>query len=289
MTEGKKRARFWAEHDFPPVSGLLQPAMTALEAASLRDDSFLVDALLAAGADASAWTKRCDAMPPEPSASFLATSAPMHRAIENKQLPMLRHLLDLGFAADVFPLAAITRCVNPLMAALMTEPPDLEAYTHLASSSSHDADQSLRTPIFKVHILHIAAATLSLPVIRAVTSSLESQTALATNPTTSLGHTLLHVACLPLADNHINPFSAKIHESIHELRTLSPTYRTKLLWPHQPRSQPRSGRPPFSELPPTDHWPAQLQTVEFILSNNLGDAVCSLDIHGNTPLHYLAG
>ncbi|KAF7507848.1 hypothetical protein GJ744_010012 [Endocarpon pusillum] len=282
-----KRARFWAEHDFPPDSGLLQPALTALEAASLAGDISIVDSLLAAGADTSAWKQQYDSMPSQPSLSYLATSTPLHRAVESKHLPVVQHLLDLGFAADVFPLAAITRCVNPLMASLMTEPPHLEAY-HLLASSQH-ADHSLCTPIFNVHILHIAVATLSLPAVRSVAGHADPPNTLSINPT-GLGHTLLHIACLPFDDDHINHFSPKTHESIHELRTLSSTYRTKLLWPHKPRTQPMPGRPRFPEFPTTDHWPAQLQLVEFLLENGrVEEEVSSRDVHGNTPLHYLAG
>ena len=225
------RARFWAElDDRPKMSSdearILKPVPTALElAARLGDDDEII-ALCLAGADTTAWRKHYTSMPRAPTLSYISPTTPLHAAIDSGKLATVERLITLGFATDVFPLAAIASCLNPVMAALATEPADLDAYEILAPH----ADLDLVTPIFKVHILHIAVATLSLRVLQRVCQDIH----LTRNPTTALHHTLLHIACLPLIDEEINHFSPKIHASIHDLRTLRSSADRLHLWPHEP-------------------------------------------------------
>lgn len=107
------------------------------------------------------------------------------------------------------------------------EPPSLEAFDLLLSYSETNRDQ--RTPINNVHILHFATALLSL-------SRLERASALMTlsnTGTTALGHTSLHIVCLPLDDTYIQIFSKKVSRSIHNVRTLSISWIPLKTLPHE--------------------------------------------------------
>lgn len=167
------------------------------------------------------------------------------------------------------------------MAALVTEPANLDAYEILAPH----AGLNLVTPIFKAHILHIAVATLSLRVLQRVCQDIH----LACNPITALHHTLLHIACLPGMDEEINLFSPKIHASIHALRSLRSSSKRLHLWPHEPPRKHRWSKnavfPPARSL---ESLESQTTIVSFLLRNSHQD-ITKQDIHGNTALHYLSG
>jgi hypothetical protein len=146
-------------------------------------------------------------MPANPSLLFLSPSTSLHRAIETGNTDVARFLPGKVFHVDVFPLVAVTKCMNPLMFSLVTQTPDLSWYELLSASSHANHDQLI--PIFKVHIPHIAWITLSVPALEAIA--------------TALSHTLLHITCLPSNDSSITHFSHKIHHSIHSVRSLPPT------------------------------------------------------------------
>ncbi|KAI9775111.1 MAG: hypothetical protein M1839_001422 [Geoglossum umbratile] len=275
------RARFWTEVDVPPDGGpMVRQEPLALEVAAEAGDVSLVDALYAAGADTRGWMQHYCEMPSEPTASFLSPSTPLHKALEMRNMAMVKHLLTLGFAADVFPLAAVVCCLNPVMAAVALAPPNLDAYELLAPR----ADLKLRTPVFDVHILHVAVATLALPVIRRVAADIP----LSAAGVTALKHSLLHIACLPLEDTHVNFYSEKIHQSIHEMRILSIKWHRSTLWPHKPPGQPVDRTPAFPQTPPADpDQQAQTAVAEYLLASETQD-VRAEDAYGNTALHYLA-
>ena len=274
----KTRARFWAEPEFPLLSTRIDPPMTALEAAVLKGDIPMVDAILRANPDTTAWTHTDTTNTPRLTASFLATSTPLHRAISTHSLPLISHLLSLSFIPSNFPPTTPTCALSPLMSTLTTFPPSLPALTLLLSSPH--ANPNALTPLFKIHILHLATAALSLPALHLLPPP-------HTAPRTALGHTLLHVACLPATDEEVNHFSVKIHASVHELRTLSHTYRPLTLYPLKPRGQFRDIAPPFSQPAPTETWERQREVVAWVLANGVAADLSAQDVHGNTPLHYL--
>ncbi|KAF2439192.1 ankyrin [Karstenula rhodostoma CBS 690.94] len=274
----KTRLPFWSA----PVKGYpvrgQKPLLTALDAAVVSENIDLIEAVLDAGADTKAWTERHDAMPENPSVSFISPSTPLHRAIETGNTSVARLLLSKGFRVDVFPLAAVTRCLNPLMFSLATRSPDLSWYALLSASPTAAHDQL--SPIFKVHIAHIACATLSIAALEAVANHVP----LSDVRPTALGHTLLHIACLPSNDDAINHFSPKIHQSIHDVRTLA-AFTPHALWPFKPPGQFRDVTPQFSAAP--SELEPQLAMIAFLTSHGMADWTAR-DVHGNTPLHYLA-
>ncbi|KAI4133216.1 MAG: hypothetical protein LQ347_002248 [Umbilicaria vellea] len=109
---------------------------------------------------------------------------------------------------------------------------------------------------------------------------------LSTLAPTALGHTVLHIACLPRDDSCINVHSRKIYESVHEVRTLSDTWQPLKLWSY--------AAPPPS-IPTSAHTisdnTAQSSLIRHLLKTHYPSPLAALaaqDIHGNTPLHYLA-
>ncbi|KAK2749617.1 hypothetical protein FQN57_005839 [Myotisia sp. PD_48] len=277
---GQSRAIFWAEIDIPfrPTPGIRQE-LFALEMAAATEMHDLVDLLLAAEPDTQAWMNPYGTMPEELSASYLAPSTPLDAAIQAGHIPMSRYLVRKGFNVNVFPLASIAS-LNPIMATITTAPDKQATYEAL----SPYADHSLRTKVFSVHILHLAVATHNLPWIRKV----EENAPLSSAGATALGHTLLHIACLPRDESQINSLSLKIDQSIHDTRVL-PSRRgrgflSRLRLAFHPLH--RIPRPPL----PSDalDFPAQLSTIAHLLHPMNPPVISAQDIYGNTALHYLA-
>lgn len=79
-------------------------------------------------------------------------------------------------------------------------------------------DLTRRTPIYSIRALRFATARIDIDFMEQLSE--HSVTPLSAAGRTSLGHTLLHIATLPLTDLHINLFSSKIFESVHDVRTL---------------------------------------------------------------------
>ena len=169
--------------------------------------------------------RRQTEIPEPPTPSSLVVSTPLHAAIETRNTAMLSHLLALGFDRNVQPLAAVTICTTPLSATIVhCEPWNSEAYEILAAHRT--IDFNIRTSVYSVHILHFAAARLSLPMLQRITQN----TALQNAGVTALRHTLLHIACLPPNSAYIQFASEKIFRSIHEVSDLSfkGNYRAEL-------------------------------------------------------------
>jgi ankyrin repeat protein len=159
----------------------------------------------------------------------------------------------------------------------------------LVQHSKHPIDLSVQTPIFGINILHMAVASFSLLMLKAITnysSSLSCKTALRHSP--------LHIACLPLDGSVINWQSLAIATSVKDLRTI---YRDWI-----PQRPPAS----YSQLGLDDHvkldveansslalpqsaeyFNDQCEVVKFLLSRQ-GQAADSKDLYENTPLHCLA-
>ena len=230
FTRRMTRARFWSSENFVSTSSVPWTAPTALETAAMTGSLEILDQILDAHPDTTWWLGESTAcsIPIDPLHSFLSTSTPIHAAIKAGHNDVLMYLLDKGFNPNTLPLSTITQCISPLMATIVCcEPPNLEAFDLLLSYSRTDRDQ--RTPIYNVHILHFATALLSPSLLVSVSASI----ALNNAGTTALGHTLLHVACLPLDDTYIQIFSEKIYQSIHSVRTLSTSWIPLKTLPHE--------------------------------------------------------
>lgn len=217
---------------------------------------------------------------------------------------MTRHLLSKGFSANVFPLAAITFCLNPVMATLVLAPtPDRMA---MYEAVSPYADCTLRSKIFNIHILHHAVATLDINLVQRV----EKDVPLSEAGRTALEHTLLHIACLPPGQKHLNSLSSKIDQSIHDLRVLpEPDQCSCPLLPGDPRARVINRGPgKYSDIRYIEDWEdmsqkeflesltkefdMQTARLKYLLSSSTStfspEKISAQDIHGNAALHYLA-
>ena len=70
-----------------------------------------------------------------------------------------------------------------------------------------------------MHILHFAIARLDLDMLKYAASEIPLRNARVT----ALGHTLLHVACMPADSLEVMRHSKEIYQNIHETRDLHPT------------------------------------------------------------------
>lgn len=291
----KTFSRFWTEPELPTIRFRSTPARTALETAASVGDPALFDQVRAAEPDESWWTvdPTSPQLPDPLTHSTLCTSSPVHEAVIAQKIDMLRHLLGLGYSPNILPLAATTRCLPPLAAAVaFCNPPNLEAYNILTHHRT--TDPTIRTPIFSIHILHFATARLDIALLQHI-STTHPPIPLEAASTTSLGHTLLHIASLPLTDAHINVFSPKVFHSIHDVRTLD----TKHWLPIDLRRRNPAHRGILSsqadtlplprEATPEDQDDArkQAEMVSWLLESGTQD-IGAQDVYGNTPLHYLA-
>ena len=289
FTRRMTRARFWSSENFVSTSSVPWTAPTALETAATTGSLEILDQILDAHPDTTWWLGESTAcsIPIDPLHSFLSTSTPIHAAIKAGHNDVLMYLLDKGFNPNTLPLSTITQCISPLMATIVCcEPPNLEAFDLLLSYSRTNRDQ--RTPIYNVHILHFATALLSPSLLVSVSASI----ALNNAGTTALGHTLLHVACLPLDDTYIQIFSERVYQSIHNVRTFSPSWIPLKTLPHEQSHKNGliSHYKGVRDLPNTlsTIFPAQNRVVAWLLQSSTQSINVS-DTDGNSPMHYVAG
>lgn len=285
----KTRVRFWTSECFVATGSVPRTACTALETAALTGNIEIFDQILAAEPEISWWmaNSQIPALPTHPLHSFLSISTPVHAAIEAGNNDMVMYMLDKGFSPNVLALSATTQCISPLMATIVScTPPNLEAYDLLLSYSH--TNRNLRTPIFNVHILHFATALLSLALLRKVTASIP----LGNAGTTALGLTLLHVACMPFDDTHIQIYSEKVHQSIHNVRTLSTSWMPLELLPHEQNRKDGLIRNyqgiGHLQAPSKTDDAAQVEVVELLLRSST-QQVEATDVDGNSPMHYVTG
>jgi hypothetical protein len=265
-------APFWCEEGFTPSSFWIHGKLmhSLVEAAGLGHiEDF--DLLLESGADASFWMRPRLFVPEPPSTSSLCISTPIHAAIENGKHSMLRHILDMGFDPNTMALSNPTRCVTPLMATIIRRDRfDKESFNILSTRPNINFD--IRTPVYDVHLLHFAVAKLDLSMLKHVVSFVPLRNA----GTTALGHTLLHIACMPSKNNEIQHRSDMIMKSIHETRDTRQENDHNFIPAHDPW---------FSRHPSELY--AQSIVVQYLWDNGICD-IESKDVHGNTALHYLA-
>jgi hypothetical protein len=252
----------------------------------------ILDLLLDGGADAQFWQQpdTNEQLKDEEhlSPSALALSTPLHAAIAGNNLTMLRVLLQRGFNPNARAIITGSLAITPAQYAITTG--RLEAYSILKTHDQLDA--GIVTPIYRAHILHFATALLRLELMRA------TELPLSTAPPTALGHTLLHVACMPYngADVQASP---KIEKSINDVRNMRDT--RYILHPTDSAMYdasgvkirlPQEGQSKSPQNSPRD-IPNELQQQEGVcrhIISELGATHIGLtDVHGNTALHYLAG
>ena len=272
-------ARFWTGVDFPSRNVIpYSDTMPAVIEAAQGDSVAIVDLLCDAGADTSFWKTHSLELPMEATPSSLAISTPLHAAVWTRNSDMLDHLLKSGFCANAMPLANPTKCITPLMATIVyCNPWNKEAFHRLLRDSG-SAGLQMRTPVFNVHILHFAVARLDPELLRCVSGAFP----LASAGVTALGHTLLHIACLPLNEQYVEMHSQAIYDSIHEMRSLSEeSAQTAQLEHRHPADDYIQAREnvqrttgllnsPFTAMPPRFTWPPpsveyfdqQIETVE---------------------------
>ena len=269
-------APFWCEegftpNDFYPNGG----SIPSLVAAAKCESTDIFDELLNTGAEASFWLNRQYSLPEEPTESSISVSSPLHAAIEVGNLTMVRHLLDLKFNPNILPLTSPTRCYTPMMAMLFSPYCSKTIFDTLLSHP--DIKPEIRTPVYQVHILHFIIARLDLEALQYVSS--DPRIPLSSAGTTALGHTLLHVACMPPDSLHVQRRAEVVYRSIHETRDLSPA------------NDPHTRFPPEFDGPLSEfehHFKAQTAIIKYLWTNGIRDFE-NEDVHGNTALHYLAG
>jgi hypothetical protein len=248
--------------------------MPSLVEAARSGSIEILNMLLAAGADASFWMSPHFYVPEPPTQSSLSISSPLHAALQIKDMKMLKYLLDIDFDPNIMPLANPTRCFTPLMATIIySEDFNQEAFDLLCSYPNTNSE--VRTPVYGVHLLHFAVAGLNLDMLKHVASKVPLRNA----GLTALGHTLLHIACMPSNALEVQRHSEIIYRSIHETRDL------------HARNDPHARCPPDRATCPIvddSQFEQQTAVVKFLWDNGI-TGVEKRDVHGNTPLHYLVG
>lgn len=263
-------APFWCEENFTQsCSWANGETMPSLVQAAKSGSIEIFEMLLNAGADARFWLSPQFYVPDSPSDSALSVSSPLHAAIEVGNSEMVKYLLEMGFDVNTMPLSNPTRCVTPLMSTIVhCSSFNKEAFDML--SQAPNINFEIRTPVYGVHILHFAVARLDLKLLERVAS----KTPLKSAGVTALGHTLLHVACMPEDASQVQRHAEIICKSIHETRDLRSFNDTN------------SAKGASSHL--GCNFAAQMEVVKYLWNNGVRDSRIQ-DVHGNTALHYLAG
>lgn len=242
------------------------------------------------GADTSHWTHLETQMtlPDEIELcpSQLSISTPLHAAIAAANPATLKTALDLGCSPNTRALITGSQALTAGQYAIILG--DTDAWSTLLAHPGTDA--SIITPVFCVHAMHFAAALLRPDLLRLLGTRLKDV------GRTALGHTLLHIACLPHDEQAVQANALKVQQSIHDSRRVRTQWRMReaceVIWD-------ASGDWAASELsftgPPRDQRPddwdelrKQEEVCRYLVAElGIGDAVIA-DVHGNTPLHYLA-
>jgi ankyrin repeat protein len=305
--------RFWTEPNIPgrcllPTMNKLvtiaqrqmDSALTALEVAAKTGNIEILDLLRAAGADESAWiqpstTSNDDADQfkiegENAPVSFLATSSPVHEAIAAGQQSMLRYLLSTcRYSPNYRPRAAPTVALPPLYYAItQCDLNNTGVQRCLVDLLSHpQLDANLRTLIFNVHPLHFATAHHGPDLLSWLAGFIHGGFAAA--GVTALGHTLLHVASLPLTNCQIVAANPAVARSIHCARTLD-SYWCPYRLPspvHMQFVTPGETGAKHPQPMTVAQQQAQKATIRVLLEWG-GIDVRAKDVDGNTALHYLA-
>ncbi|KAK6828871.1 hypothetical protein RU639_003182 [Aspergillus parasiticus] len=267
---------FWTESNVPGQRLRMATALTSLEVAAKFGCEEIFEILYKAGAEDSSWrvstATQEDSLleiPSEAPLFALSVSSPMHQAIASGHRSMLDKLLN-----------AYNYCPNyrPLVAPTVGVP--------AVTWQSRACVNALAT-CSPIRAFPLICARQSLRCIRCTSPQRVGRTV--------LGHTLLHVAALPLTGYQVVRNKPVIERSIHCARPLDSTWRQSLKPSPLHLEYPRHSRPPYineekqyKHVPMTDaEQVAQLATIALLLRRG-GLDVQAQDIDGNTALHYLA-
>lgn len=274
----------------------------------------ILDQILEAGADTSAWCEPLPVSLPEeadlkPSEACIST--PVHTAIPTGNKAILCALLDRGFSPNARFLISGSQALAPMQFAIVIG--DLETYDLL---KTRGADPEIRTLVFDVHILHFAAALLRMDLLKGIGVPLSKAS------TTAMGHSLLRIAALPFNWSDFENSAPKVNQSIHDERGMIASsricermrkelddgsggyeegqrhhvykaeYESKVEALHRyegmERREPTKNPKKWIKILGKDGL--QQETVCKFLVQELGsDQIGLPDRHGNTVLHYLAG
>ena len=300
----KTIAQFWMDPDRIVIDHSRDVAQwhSVVRAGSATPE--ILDQLLDAGADITAWSyPSSNSLPEEEEElqpSQLCISTPIHAAIAAENHVMMQKLLASGISPNARALIAGDQALTPAQYAIMLG--DLEAYTPLLASGS---DVSLVTPVMAVHTLHFAVAQLRIDLLRALNVPGRA-------PITAMGHTLLHIACLPFNRGQIQSSAPKILQSIHDIRVMQPKFKwtSQFVTTYNENGEGGSetspqhreaclsggvGKRKYRSMPwrwtrdPEKDHAKQEAVCRFIVANyEDGTAVAATDKHGNNMLHYLA-
>ncbi|KAK4898878.1 hypothetical protein LTR27_003609 [Elasticomyces elasticus] len=281
-------ARFWAEPSSKDIDYSSDGALmhSVLMAATTTIES--LDIVLGSGADVIAWkgSASTTSLPNNETnlaLSQLCTSTPLHAAIAMRNTTMLRALLERGFDPNARALITGSQALTPAQYAIVSN--DVEALSALKAEPT--TDLSLVTPVFHVHANHFAVAQLNLELLLATDISPFS------TPPTSLGHTLLHIACLPMDDGSFQLAPHKIRQSVHDIRYLHTKLRDRLtpdVWHDSGDWQDSafSAAPALTYPCPVKMTQTQLSLCKYLVGELGPQCIGMQDIHGNTALHYLS-
>ncbi|KAJ5462756.1 hypothetical protein N7475_007700 [Penicillium sp. IBT 31633x] len=285
--------RFWTEPNVPGQRLRMNKGNTALEVAAGLGLEDLYALIRDAGADESAWidasgqAKLDDTKP-----SSISITSPVNEAIASGQPAMLDKLLNTyNHSPNYRAMSAPTIALPPLSFALARcDPNDPNTRACIMHLLSHPTiDLHLRTPIFDIHPLHFAVARHDPKLLSYLPMPLSSA------GVTALGHTLLHIASLPLTSMSMNRENPDAVRSIHCARTFDSTWLPHSLPSPQhlyPKSRTSIAQviPGIPINPPTPLTPveqdAQLSTLRVLA--DAGIDIRAQDVDGNTALHYLA-
>ncbi|KAJ5795161.1 hypothetical protein N7457_001760 [Penicillium paradoxum] len=283
--------RFWTEPNIPGQRLRMTKGITALEVAASLGFEDLFALVREAGADESAWISPSgQADFDETKPSSLSITSPVHEAIEHGQHAMLDKLLNkYHYSPNYRAMVAPTVAFPPLSFALgRCDPNDPNIRACISHLLAHpDIDLNLRTPIFDIHPLHLAVARHDPDLLSLLPMPLSSA------GTTALGHTLLHIASLPLTAMSMNREIPEAVRSVHCARTLDskwlPHAQPSPLHLNTERTvvveNPRRPIDPPTPLTPAEQ-DAQLSTLRVLAK--AGIDIRAQDMDGNTALHYLA-
>ena len=144
-------APFWAVPCCFEIDYSMEEALYHSVVMARQTTPQILDQLLDAGADSSAWrTSGMISLPSEDELqpSQLSISTPLHTAIATNNLSMLHALLDRGFSPDARAMITGSQALTPLQYAIVIG--DTASCSLL---KSRGADPGLRTPVFDVHAL----------------------------------------------------------------------------------------------------------------------------------------
>ncbi|KAA8651354.1 uncharacterized protein ATNIH1004_000236 [Aspergillus tanneri] len=199
----------------------MQNVLTTLEVVTKTGNQENFNLLRAAAADESSWVQpattdkdkdddddddvdRFEMHNDNTPISVLSTSSPVHEAIAASLQHILRHLLSTcGYSHKYLPCVAAIVALPPLSYTIVRcDLNNADVQRCLVDLLSRpQIDINLRTPVFSIHPLHFAMAYHDPDLLSWLTGFIPGGSSAA--GVTALGHTLLHVASIPLTTSQI--------------------------------------------------------------------------------------